>query len=98
MQTPKDMIAAIEAFERGEEIEYRREGESVPWMLNNSPSWNFASYEFRPAPKLAECWVWVYDHGTVGLKTWLSKSDCENCDRQQGRSGPGRAVLMREVK
>ncbi len=51
--TPKEMIEVLQAFERGEKIEFL--GLDTKWYLvNGEPTWNFHSNTYRiakPEPK-----------------------------------------------
>lgn len=46
--TTSEMIAVMQAYEEGKEIEFRSKGSSA-WHGAN-PKWNWAEYEYRVAP------------------------------------------------
>ena len=57
----------MEAFERGEEIEYDyRDGTN--WHIDKKPSWDWATFDFRIKPKQKQ---------VVVIEKWLIK-DCVN--------------------
>lgn len=46
-----DKIAALQADERGEEIQAQRKRGSGDWNECDCPSWDFSAYDYRPKPK-----------------------------------------------
>jgi hypothetical protein len=71
-----EMIAVLEAAERGEQIEYRSYGSSFsdPWgKCLGSPKWDFSHLEYRIAPKkevtLVEELRKIYELGGKGICT-----------------------------
>lgn len=50
--TTKEMIEVMQAYERGEQIEYRTDGyEESAWEMVESPLWNWGILEYRVKPK-----------------------------------------------
>jgi hypothetical protein len=47
--TPKEMIAVLEAFERGEKVDL--EVTWGTWVTQEDPQWNFRDFNYRIAPK-----------------------------------------------
>ncbi len=45
----KDMIAVLQAAERGEKIEYRNDDRN--WEIATHPSWSFKDFDYRTAQK-----------------------------------------------
>jgi len=45
----KDMIEVLQAYERGEQIEYRNDDRN--WEIATHPSWSFKDFEYRIATK-----------------------------------------------
>ena len=43
----KDMIEVLQAYERGEQIEYRNDDRN--WEIATHPSWSFKDFEYRIA-------------------------------------------------
>ena len=56
--TTTEMIAVLQAFERGEVIEYRPKN-SQRWG-SAEPIWNFSQFDYRVKPKPREWWLNVY--------------------------------------
>lgn len=52
-----DLIACIQAEERGETIEVRLCGSTDLWRPRVSKAWNTFNMEYRIAPKPRRCWV-----------------------------------------
>lgn len=48
--TTKEMIEVMQAYERGEQIEYMTEG-STQWRGTDRPVWNFSTCAYRVKPK-----------------------------------------------
>ena len=48
----KDMIEVLQAYERGEQIEYRNDDRN--WEIATHPSWSFKDFEYRIATKKQE--------------------------------------------
>lgn len=48
--TTKEMIEVMQAYERGEQIEYRGRG-SNNWLLSTPPIWNWEYFDYRVKPK-----------------------------------------------
>lgn len=61
--TLREKIEVMEAFERGEEIEYTCSS-SGTWKYVKSPGWNFGLYTYRIKPKQKQ---------TVTIEKWLCK-------------------------
>lgn len=59
--TLKEKIEVMEAFERGEEIEYIGSSRDK-WEPVKSPSWNWALYSYRSKPKPKQ---------TMTIEKWL---------------------------
>lgn len=66
--TLREKIETMEAFERGEEIECRLNGENR-WSYAGTPLWNFGDYDYRIKPKPKQ---------VVVIEKWLCKSAWEN--------------------
>lgn len=49
MKTTKEMIAVMEAYERGEQIEFK--GMLTGWVLTNKPIWDWERNDYRVKPK-----------------------------------------------
>ena len=61
--TTTEMIAVLQAFERGEVIEYRPKN-SQRWG-SAEPIWNFSQFDYRVKPKPREWWLNVYERGSA---------------------------------
>ena len=61
-----EIIEVIKAYERGEKIECKNRSEHLndDWGLANSPTWNFAQYDYRVKPKIKEFWMLFFFDGT----------------------------------
>lgn len=75
MNTVQEMIEVLQAYERGEQIEWRAIRGTKDWCTTLDPIWAFTRFEFRiakPAPKCVkfECW-------TDGSELWWSSCDEE---------------------
>ena len=83
--TVQEMICVLQAFERGETIQYRRLEFS-----NNETCWfdlrpvggmfncNFADYEYRVKPKPREFWVNKYSNDrTASFTAYPTKEDAD---------------------
>ena len=93
MTTTLEKAEVMIASDRGLEIESLAPGAKT-WVLNNAPSWNWQTCDFRIALKPvepAECWMWIYTNGEHG-GSFSSRKKAEEYHEE-----PGRAVLMREV-
>ena len=62
--TTTEMIAVLQAFERGEVIEYRPKN-SQRWG-SAEPIWNFSQFDYRVKPNPREWWLNVYEDGSKG--------------------------------
>ena len=61
--TLREKIEVMEAFERGEEIEYDyRDGTN--WHIDKKPSWDWVTFDFRIKPKKQ----------VVVIEKWLAES------------------------
>ena len=52
MTTLAEKIAVMQAFERGEKIEFRAGGN--PWVVTEAPVWSWHNTTYRIAPKHAD--------------------------------------------
>lgn len=89
--TPKEMIAVLQHFEAGGDVQVRINGLDN-WGDAIQPCWDFAECEYRPKPKPLELWVNVYDDGTIRC----AYRDHVLAAEQRGKSG--RTVHMIEVQ
>lgn len=57
--TPKEIIAVLQHFEAGGEVQYRStfDKDFILWRDSINPAWNFGDFEYRPKPKPLELWV-----------------------------------------
>lgn len=62
--TLREKIEVMEAFERGEEIEFDYCGGNN-WSIDRKPKWDFSIYDYRIKPKPKQ---------TVTIEKWLVKS------------------------
>lgn len=54
MKTTKDMIEVMQAYERGEQIEFRMKTipENDEWdIMTQEPEWNWSNFDYRIKPK-----------------------------------------------
>ena len=63
--TLREKIEVMEAFERGEEIEYEKINKQ-DWTLMRIEEWNFEKYNYRIKPKPKQ---------VVIIEKWLCKSE-----------------------
>ena len=92
MKTTAEMIAVMQAFDRGEKIEGEIKGKLVPITR---PVWDWTLFDYRVVRKPAECWVWVFPSGRCGV-SFESEAEALRVYDYDGAS-EGRAVLMREA-
>ncbi len=59
-KTLAEMIAVMQAAERGEEIESRSRLPDATWTYNPFPSWQWETVEFRVKPQPKVIWVNEY--------------------------------------
>ncbi len=80
---PKEMIAVIEAFDRGEAIECRAKGNEFRkdgWMPATVPNWDFARSDYRISTKPKEKMVlyqWLVTESNGA--TWATSHQNEIC-------------------
>jgi len=82
--TTKEMIAVMQAFEDGKQIEYKYHGiENAPWEYVEKPEWNWYGCDYRvthePAkPRFREIVISTVDGvqvaGVTCLDEWMSAS------------------------
>ena len=65
--TLREKIEVMEAFERGEEIEFSVENQNV-WDYSDNPAWNWRDCVYRIKPKPVFEWQWAYI--TNSLSRW----------------------------
>ena len=62
--TIREMIAVLEAAERGEAIERQAvDCCCAPWILDKAPDWNFRCFNYRVKSKPLEGWINEYPDG-----------------------------------
>lgn len=90
--TPKEIIAVVQHFDAGGEVEYSP-GNGV-WNRSTTPVWNFEEFDYRPKHKPLELWVNVYPEprSSVPHAVYTSEDDAIRF-----RGANGRTVHMREV-
>lgn len=64
--TLREKIEVMEAFERGEKVEYRRDRLNDMWFTAEFPAWNWKEFEYRIKPKqkqvvVIEKWLCLFD-------------------------------------
>jgi hypothetical protein len=65
MTTLAEKIAIMQAYERGEKIEFYTDEGWKLWAGVYEPSWNWPNYEYRIAPlepKKIKLFAWLVDH------------------------------------
>ena len=70
MNNIDEMIAVLEAFKRGEKLEYYIEADDL-WVPTNLPLFNFAAKKYRiakPAPKKVKLEAWFDGENFFYLK------------------------------
>ena len=80
--TTTEMIAVLQAFERGEAIQYRNRN-SKKWRPVN-PIWNFSLYDYRARPRPREWWINVYSKDAL---TFFRHDSRANADEANMRAG-----------
>ena len=80
MQTPDEMIEAIEAFKKYGQIKYSRYDDSIGFITEN-PCWDFESSKYEPAPKaelkmpeLGSHWCRKFDRSAQTLVVTVNPS------------------------
>lgn len=82
MKTTEEMVAVMTAYKEGKTIEYKKhEGIPSDWTDNDTPSWNWALYDYRvkPEPKYRpyknadECFRDAQKHGG-----WIDGVMCDH--------------------
>jgi hypothetical protein len=74
--TIREMIAVLEAAERGEKIQYLHNGK---WVDALQPVWAFNTNNYRVKPKPREWWVSDYPNRTpMVMPTYASEHPGEN--------------------
>lgn len=67
MTTTAEKIAVMQAFERGDKVEFRTI--SGGWAIHEDPSWNWSNTEYRVAPKPIDLVEVLREMGTLhGVK------------------------------
>ena len=51
MKTTAEMIAVMQAFDRGKKIHVKHNLLCNDWLRCDGPSWNWQSFDYRIAPK-----------------------------------------------
>lgn len=90
--TPKEIIAVVQHFDAGGEVEYRERHLNTSWKATKNPVWNFHTTDYRPKPKPLEWWCNIDKNGFPDGRTYGSFNHAKLC-REEG----GRTVHMREV-
>lgn len=76
MKTTAEMIAVMQAFERGEKIERRPDGRS-PWVEVEEPAFNWGTSDYRIKPREPRViWVNEFQDGDVAafpVKDWAAR-------------------------
>lgn len=94
--TNAEIIAVVQAAERGEEIEFRDYGSHNEWKtLKCKPAWNFTELEYRVKPNPLVLWCNVYEHGG-GVKEAYGYETKEKAERAASRDRCRVAVRMVE--
>lgn len=84
-----EMIEVMQAYERGDPIEYRVIGYDT-WRTCSSPEWDWANLHYRIAKKPLTIYLAVYEDGTYS-STYFSSKDCAKA------WGCGKYVTLQEV-
>jgi hypothetical protein len=92
MKTTAEKIAIMQAFERGEDVEFCDHAETL-WYETREPVWDWSHADYRIKPKLIEGWVNVYPEGYGSL--YASREDADRHSMFNQRRI--RCVKVREV-
>lgn len=61
MKTTREKIEVMEAYERGEQIEYKPFQWDKGWRIESDPNWNWSQFDYRIKPKQkVRRWLWAY--------------------------------------
>lgn len=78
MKTTAEMIAVMQAFERGEKIEIRDVDEESWGNLVVAPSWNWRHYDYRIKPREPRV-IWVNEYAGAGSAYHDSEEFARKC-------------------
>jgi hypothetical protein len=95
MSTTQEKIFVMEAFCKGEAIQFQDSAGDWCDFTKNDPLWNWELFDYRIKPIIpVECWVWVFDSGRVG-SSFDSKEQAERI--RIDNPSDGRLAHMKEV-
>jgi hypothetical protein len=67
----KEMIEVLQAFERGEKVQCKALRKPDDWSDSNAPSWNWAEFSYRIAPKPKKQVTYKCYSDGYELRWWL---------------------------
>lgn len=92
-KTLTEMIAVMQAAERGETVQWRPSISVGDWTDVVIPAWDWTTRQYRVKPKPREWWANIYPGGLVSCHESRAKADVVDVNRRRIECVPVREVL-----